>query len=182
MLIGPTGLFCLEVKGGRLARTKGMWLFTDRHGQVTQKSEGPFEQVAGATAALTHYVAEKLPQIWNVVVGYGVATPDIEFGVAGPDIEEKIVYDIRDESRSFSGYLAQIEDHWRKRLESQRGRSMRGLEKDESRRLAVLLRGDFDARRSLRTRVGLVNQELLRLTEEQYRVLDGLAEKAKSRG
>jgi superfamily I DNA and RNA helicase len=38
------------------------------------------------------------------------------------------------------------------------------------------MRGDFDLRPSLRARVGLVTQELLRLTREQYRVLDGLAD------
>jgi len=176
VFVGPKGLFCLEVKGGRVARQEGRWLFTDRHGQVVQKAEGPFEQVAGATAALTHHIAPRFPQIWSAVVGYGVATPDVVFEIEGPDIERRVVYDVRDEARDFGSYLAEVEAYWRDRLEAQRRRPLHGLDGSECRRLVALLRGDFDLRPSLRTRVGVVNAELLRLTEEQYRILDALAE------
>src|SRR5712692_1544581 len=45
VLVGPPGVFCLEVKGGRVQRHEGMWFFTDRFDPVTTKREGPFEQV-----------------------------------------------------------------------------------------------------------------------------------------
>ncbi len=176
VLIGPKGLFCLEVKGGRVARHEGQWLFTDRHGQVWPRAKGPFEQAAEAAAAVAHFAESKFPEIWDVVVGYGVATPDVVFDVDGPDIEGSLVYDSRDATRGFGAYLEKLATHWRHRLEGQRRRPMRGLSGEEHRRLVDLLRGDFDFRPSLRTRVGLVNRELLRLTEEQYHVLDGLAE------
>src|SRR2546430_989569 len=38
------------------------------------------------------------------------------------------------------------------------------------------VRGDFDLRPSLRARIARVNSELLKLTVEEFRVLDGLAE------
>src|SRR4051794_13597759 len=50
VLIGPHGVFCLEVKGGRLARHDGLWHFTDRNESTNSKREGPFEQVGGAAA------------------------------------------------------------------------------------------------------------------------------------
>ena len=40
VLIGPPGVFCLEVKGGRVARRDGMWEFTNRHGETTRKRGG----------------------------------------------------------------------------------------------------------------------------------------------
>src|SRR5688572_12118420 len=45
VLIGPAGVFCLEVKGGRIARRDGRYLFTDRNDVTTVKDQGPFEQV-----------------------------------------------------------------------------------------------------------------------------------------
>jgi hypothetical protein len=176
VLIGPKGLFCLEVKGGRVARHDGQWLFTDRHGRVRQKAEGPFDQVAEAAAALTRFVKSEFPQIRDAVVGHGVATPDVVFDMTGPDIEEALVYDIRDAARGFGPYLERLAARWRHRLDSQRRRPMRDLSGEECRRLVDLLRGDFELVPSLRTRVGQANQELLRLTQEQYHVLDGLAE------
>jgi superfamily I DNA/RNA helicase len=45
-------------------------------------------------------------------------------------------------------------------------------------RLAIVsyLRGDFDLRPSLRAQAGAVKEELLQLTRDQYRILDGLTE------
>ena len=54
VLIGPGGVFCLEVKGGRVARRDdGRWEFTNR-GDVSVKTEGPWDQVGSASAALYH--------------------------------------------------------------------------------------------------------------------------------
>src|SRR5262245_11766246 len=52
VLVGPDGVYSLEVKGGRISREAGKWSFTDRTGRTTVKDEGPFEQVGGASAAL----------------------------------------------------------------------------------------------------------------------------------
>ena len=38
------GLFALEVKGGRVSRNNGIWLFTNRYGKTSTKSRGPFDQ------------------------------------------------------------------------------------------------------------------------------------------
>ena len=59
VLAGPAGLFCLEVKGGRIARTDGMWSFTNKAGRTDEKREGPFEQVGSAAAALYKYILSK---------------------------------------------------------------------------------------------------------------------------
>src|SRR5579859_7984996 len=38
------GIFCLEVKSGRVGREEGVWTFTDRFGQTARKPIGPFMQ------------------------------------------------------------------------------------------------------------------------------------------
>jgi hypothetical protein len=174
VLVGPPGLFCLEVKGGRLERSGGLWTFIDRHGRRNSKAQGPFEQVGSATGALRHYVTEHVPGLWDVAVGYGVATPDIPFKITGPDVEPDVVYDIDDAARPIAKYVGHLSEYWRARLEQQHGKPLRDLKGAEVGAIVRALRPDFDLRPSLRMRLGLIAEELLRLTEGQYQVLDGL--------
>ena len=42
------GVFFLEVKGGRISKEDGKWVYTDRDGIPHYKNEGPFEQAKTA--------------------------------------------------------------------------------------------------------------------------------------
>jgi hypothetical protein len=173
VLVGPPGLFCLEVKGGLVERKAGRWRFGD-----SVKNEGPFEQVGGAAAALRNYLVDQLPSLNAAMVCYGVITPDITFAFEGPDVIPDAVYDISDASRPFDTYMDRLTRFWRDRLQAMR-KSVRPLSKDDCRRIVETIRGDFDLIRSLRTRADVINSELVRLTVEQYRVLDELADNAR---
>src|SRR4051812_37627931 len=63
VLIGPPGVFCLEVKGGRIRREDGRWHFIDKDGNVAVKQQGPFEQVGSASAALRAHLIKRLPRL-----------------------------------------------------------------------------------------------------------------------
>jgi len=112
VLIGPQGVFCLEVKGGRISRNEGIWSFTDRHGIVHQKTEGPFEQVGSASAALYAFLRDAKPSISESLTGFGVATPDIHFEIVGPDIQAELVYDCTDAGRPFNSYIQRLVAYW----------------------------------------------------------------------
>jgi hypothetical protein len=176
VLIGPAGIFCLEVKGGRVGRIEGSWIFTNRRGEVTSKREGPFEQVGTASATLRRDLHESVPVCRESVVGYGVVTPDISFDIKGPDIEPAVVYDLHDATKPFGDYLERLAVYWHERMAKQRDREVRGLNQVQRQAVLDRLRGDFDFRPSLRQRIGLVSDELLKLTHEQYRTLDGLVD------
>lgn len=176
VLIGPPGIFCLEVKGGRVARTNGEWLFTNRNDRTSAKREGPYQQVGSGAAALKHHLFAQLPTTRSVIVGEGVVFPDIVFDETGPDINPRITYDLRDREAPFSKYMDRLVGYWRERLMAQ-GRYILGdVPAPDRAAIRDELRGDFDLRPSLRTRIGLVKEELLRLTNEQFRILDGLIE------
>lgn len=174
VLIGPPGVVCLEVKGGRIRREEGRWQFIDKNGRVTVKGQGPFEQVGSASAALRAYLAKRLPRLSGTAVGYGVATPDIDFSVVGPDIVSEVVYDASDFAAPFSDYLKRIANYWCERLERQKGSPPRGLAEADREELLKELRGDFDLRPTIRSRIAHTNDELLRLTKQQYQALDTL--------
>ncbi|MCC6178015.1 MAG: NERD domain-containing protein [Chloroflexi bacterium] len=171
VLVGPLGVFCLEVKGGRVSRASGIWEFTDRDGRVSKSSEGPFEQVGSVTPQLHHHLRAFDESLAAVLVGFGIVTPDIEFNAIGPDVDLRVVCDLRDAGKPVASYVKRLGEHWQQRFPT------KGAVPPAVRaRIVQLLRPDFDLRPSLRSRVSDVNGELLSLTLEQYRVLDGLDE------
>src|SRR5262249_50521729 len=122
----------------------------------------------------THYLTKRLPWAWETPVGYGVVVPDIEFKIAAPDVEARVVYDRRDADKPISRYVERIAAYWISRTTRQHGRPMRTLTPADVKALLNELRPDFDLRPSLRMRLGIISEELLRLTEAQYQILDGL--------
>ena len=176
VLIGPDGVFCLEVKGGGVARERGVWTTTNRHGVTNILKESPFSQVGSAASALHNYLRGKVPSLPGSVTGYGVLTPDVVFSVKGPDIQAELVYDANDADAPFADYVGRLCQYWKRTAAERRRRAPNPL--DRSQRALVLrtLLGDFELRASLRSEIGAVREEVLRLTEEQNSVLLGLAD------
>src|SRR5258708_15476156 len=144
VLIGPPGVFCLEVKGGGVRRKEGVWEFENRYGAVSTKHEGPFKQVAGGSTALYNFLKETVPAISQAVLGYGVCFPDIQFQRHDPEVISDLVYDSDDYDLPLSLYVNRICDYWRTRLGARRQ-----LTSGESLRIIAELRGDFDYRPTL---------------------------------
>jgi len=176
VLVGPSGIYCLEVKGGRVSRHDGLWTFTDRFGRLNTKREGPFEQVGTATAVLRRTLFDRFPWVREVALGFGVAMPDIRFEASGVDIDKEVVYDAVDTEKPIKAYLERLVEHWRRRTIDQRGRPPKQLTPQQVVQCVAAIRPDFDLRVSLRAAVGVAKNELLRLTEEQFGVLDGLVD------
>ncbi len=44
VLVPSSGIFALEVKGGRVIRINGIWSFTEKYGYTDSKGRGPFDQ------------------------------------------------------------------------------------------------------------------------------------------
>ena len=97
VLIGPAGVFVLEVKGGSVQRIDRRWM---TNGKPLKQS--PIEQAAGAAAALYADLSERLPAVRAAVVGHGVCFPDVRFAVGGAEVEQDLVYDADDVARSHS--------------------------------------------------------------------------------
>lgn len=172
VVIGPPGVFCIEVKGGIEIVRQGMrWKYRDRSGRVVTRNESPFEQVGGATAALRRYLVEADHTFSPTLIGWGVATPYVDFTMEGPGIVPEMVYDADDIQTPFSAYVDRLIDYWTTRLE---GKEKRGINEGERQRLIRLLAGDFELMRGLAGRIGDVDRTLIRLTDQQNEVLRGI--------
>lgn len=174
VLVGPSGVFCLEVKGGRVRRVAGEWQFIDRNGNVTRDYRGPFRQVQEATQALTAFIKRECPHLKFVPVMSGVVLPDAVIEGQGAHIVPEIVLDLESIEQPFLEYLRRIIGYWRPILEQKAGVEYRRLTSAERDEIVQLLRPDFDFRVALRPQIGEVKRTIIKLTEDQVRVLDGL--------
>lgn len=166
VVVTPEAVLVLEVKGGRVERRQGHWAHTDRYGTTHVKSESPFSQAASAMFALEKDLRAEFgrrSRLGNVLLGFGVLFPDVEFLPVGVEIDRSQVYDLRDAARPFTTWLRRLVEYTRRVQQEPRN----GLDKEEVQSLVDYLRGDFELVPSFEVVADDVNQALARLTRQQ---------------
>jgi hypothetical protein len=174
LLITGNGVFVLEVKAGRVSRRQGEWIFTDRYGREGRRTESPFDQASSAMFALEKEIRRQFApssRLGKLLFGYGVLFPDIEFDSCGIEGDRTSVYDVRDRARPFGAYI----DRLTRFTQSTQKFPRLAPTVSDAEELVTFLRGDFDVIPPLRIQADDTSQEMLRLTTEQYGVLDALA-------
>jgi len=181
LVIAPyMGLFAIEVKGGRVKRTNGIWSFTDRYSRVSKRERGPFDQAWDGIFSIISTLKKRFDishsHLTEIFFGIGVMFPDISYDVVGCDEEQWQVFDCNDLNRVgdfirriFEGSKKKWEELYNKPLPY---RKLPGP--DDVNYLASLLRGDFDKAFSINVLMRYTEEELVELTKEQYRCLDQL--------
>lgn len=180
VLLTRQGIFVLEVKGGRVAREGGVWRFTDRYGDVSERSEGPFDQASSAMFALEQDVRNEFAsdrRRSRLLFGCGVMFPDITFDVRGTDVDPRQVYDARDCRQPISTYINRLATYWRERDARYRYTPTQ----NDIEAIAEFLRGDFDLIPPLGVIADEAESQLLTLEKDQYAVLDCLEQFVKQR-
>lgn len=170
LLLGPAGIFVVEVKGGRIKRENGVWKFIDRLGRVSEKRESPFSQARSALysikAELIQHFGDKIQKL---VFGYGVAFPDINFDIDSPEWDNATVYDLKNRDSGISDYINSLTGYWQKRQ-----KIYDKLDNFNAGLILNYLRGDFESVRPLHLDVVESEKEVLNLTNEQLSCIDAL--------
>lgn len=170
VLLSPIGIMVLEVKGGRVACEDGLWTFTNRYGEVSRKSEGPFDQARSARFALENSLKSKIHPglLARINFGFGVMLPDIEFDAESIEIPTEIVFDLPIwQRRDLTGWFRQLARYWA----GQTGRRA-PLTPDDIKTVIESMRPTFDLVPPMSQRMGQTMDQLIQLTELQYRYLD----------
>ncbi len=167
------GILVLEAKGGAIHYDPhaDCWTSTGRHGR-THEIRAPFVQVRYSKYALQEQL-QNMPNMprRRINVGHAVAFPDVVVGeiLLGPDEPRQIILDATDLT-DLSGWVGRALAYWRGQ-ESQRGTAPgeEGVQAlmnllGKVRELRPALWGDFVQER----------EHLIRLTEQQYLILDAL--------
>lgn len=173
VVLGPTGLFCIEVKGGEVHRQDGVWRI-GWPGKSYTSTEGPFKQAQGARWALIDYLSARLGKglRGQTLIGWGVAFPDIEFDQQDPEWDREVIFDQRDKRRSFVDYLDRLTRYFRARMADTGRSAPSNLSAIQRANIVEVLRGDFDVIPTLRGLMIESQRELVAISAEQHRLLD----------
>lgn len=179
VLAPQLGIFALEVKGGRVKRENGIWYFTNRYGKTNSKVRGPFEQAKDGIFSIVEAMKKRMDidhrHISNVLFGYGVMFPDIEYTSSGIDEEQWQVFDSRD-GADVQRFIKRLADGAKAKWETLYGPLSKSKLPDAAdvRYMASVLRGDFDCAVAMSVQLRNASEALIALTKEQYRCLDQL--------
>lgn len=178
VIVSPRGLYVLEVKGGGVSCQNGIWYFQDRHGNTNRKEEGPFHQARSGMFSLRQRLLERIPEsdLADMVMGFGVVFPDCEFDVAGVEWDQEIVLDARRlRTGGTAKYISDLEKYWHQKFPRRSDRVALELSSSVVKRL----RPDFEMVRSLQVETDLIENRMVKLTEEQYSRLDIIEDSAR---
>lgn len=179
LVIAPKlGVFALEVKGGRVRRENGIWIFTNKYGNESTKRRGPFEQANEGIFSIFHELKRKCgvnSSLAKILFGSGVMFPDIEFRVTDLDAEQWQVFDKNDKNNVID-YIKRMSKNCKRKWEEKYGPMPAAKLPDSktARELANFLRGDFDLVPPWSIQINYTEEELIALTNEQLRCLDQL--------
>lgn len=178
VLVCPSAVIVFEVKGGRIARKDGCWFFTDRYGEMHKRRESPMQQAASVSAALRQSIAEifggTTPQS-RVAFGSVSVFPDIHFAEKSPDWDLRRVYDHAAWLRPISEVIADAVQYSRAESARVTGHTPALMTAKQMDDLIQYLRGNFEKIPSLSVTMESHEEQMIRLAEKQYVILDALA-------
>ncbi len=178
LLIPNAGVFVMEVKGGDVRCTNGVWEFIDRHGNVN-KNKSPFNQAREAMFSVQSEIKKEFGgkhKFNKIQFGFLVAFPQVVFDKRSVEYEQWQIFDksnYKSNHESFFKILIQqfTEKHktqfWFSPKESLP--SKRDLEE-----ICSFLRGDFERVRTSKERLTEFDTQVRTYTEEQFRILDSI--------
>jgi hypothetical protein len=174
LLIGPAGVFVVEVKGGRIEFDGNIWTSTDKEGEVYVLKRPPMRQASDAMWSLkTKLCGQDFPVVRSTArsARWGWLVIFTDSSVNAPSVEwhpDKIICSNSLSSiDSFSAALHKaVEYHIRQ--DPQRNE----LTKEEILSLSQSCRPIFDTVPSLKQEILHLDEVAMALTNDQYKVLD----------
>lgn len=173
VLVPEGGVVCLEVKGGRVSCSNGIWQTEDRNGRIAQLNRSPFQQAREGMFELRTTVHRKFnapDELASAMFSYAVIFPDVESPPGTTEFETWECIDVRSLRQPISRNIMDVVRGQRARL----GKLDSRISKDSLRRLRNFLRPDFERVVSRSTTIARSEERVLRLTEEQFEVVDSV--------
>jgi hypothetical protein len=184
LMVPGEGIFCLEVKSGSISRNGGIWNYRNRYGEIVADTRGPFRQAEEGMFSLLSTVQKKFGKyhrLSHLLYGYAVILPYILFEQTDPEYEPWQIYDRESTRQPISAFIRRLSMHTHGKMKNERwydpGKSR--PTSDDINELVDFLRGDFELFVKPSDILVKAEKQLLRLTEEQYRCLDGIQDNSR---
>ncbi|MFV2083405.1 NERD domain-containing protein [Micromonospora sp. LOL_021] len=172
VVIGPRGIYILEVKGGHISCSDGVWTHRDRFGTERRRRESPFTQAREAMFVLQRRLEALVGHeaMRHVPVGYAVVVPDCNLSQSSVEWSEETLIDRRqlDRPDGLRRSLGRLASYWRSKPGDRRA-TLDSLDVDS---IVQALRPTFDTVPTLRQIATEAEADLVALTDYQYRTLD----------
>lgn len=184
VIISEKGILCVEVKGGRVSCQQGIWYFTDKYHQPHSKAESPFDQARSAMYALRRSIQShfgKDPLFSSCIFGYSVIFPDIIFKIESPEWDLNRVVDNSSLKDSLELLINRQYEYSAFEIKRVSTSPIAILNNNQIKELIQYLRGDFCFVPAFHQAIDESYQKVIRLTEEQYDLLDQLEENPRIR-
>lgn len=183
LVIAPNlGIYAIEVKGGRISTSDGIWTFTNRFGESNTKSRSPFKQASDGMFSVIKYLEENLSYEYrNLLFGYGVIFPDIDFDDTDIEFERWSYCNKGDLENGIDEFIRKLSKHTSKKWNEKYGNfsSEKYPSIKQTKIISGALRKEFDRPILSSSIYNEVEKSLINLTNEQYRVLDATEDNAR---
>ena len=178
VVVPGEGIVCLEVKGGRVSCTEGIWKTQDRYGEVSEFTKSPFMQARDSMFALRRTIQQHFGSTAvesRCPIGCAVVLPDVSCPPVTPEFERSDVIDWYDLKGPISTCIKRFAQQRLRQFQPQWEVSKHPT-MPEAKSIVGYLRPDFDRVMARSVSIDRVDDMLLGLTQEQYQRLDELAE------
>ncbi|MEI8012167.1 MAG: ATP-binding domain-containing protein, partial [Candidatus Omnitrophota bacterium] len=162
-------------KGGRIACKQGVWETTNRDGDTEVLKRSPFLQAREGMFALRKYILDNDParHFSELIFGYAVVMPDIDFGERSTEWEPWQVIDRQALNKTISKPILRLVSAQNKLLSKSNNAS---FTPEILREIQQMIRPDFDRVVSRSVQIDESEERILRLTEEQFTAIDLMSE------
>jgi hypothetical protein len=168
VVVSRAGLLLLEVKGGNVEIAGRIWRYQNARGQAIESSEGPQRQALSAAVALEQLLTRRLGR--KVRCRWGVVFPLCTFNRQLDELPPDRLADQRlcVNYRSFETWLSSIPF-------DQHSAEDFALSDNDIAEIRDILLPEMSAASSLGLSVAGVDKGVIKLTNQQYGILDSLA-------
>jgi len=178
------GIFCLEVKHGKIERSDGIWTFTGRNKIPNSNSKGPFRQVSDSMHSLKKIVLELTRQnqeiqnrLSKLMYGYGVMFTSMDyFDDIGSEGELWQLFTRSGFENDISWYIDNLSRSWQDKYENLKYKWYNPEDslptEEDCETIKKILRGDFSYDYTVINRI-LDEENLIKeFTNDQFEILD----------
>ncbi|MDX8526998.1 NERD domain-containing protein [Mesorhizobium sp. MSK_1335] len=170
VVLSSQGVYSLEVKGGTVSCSDGVWLFAGPGFKSYTKREDPWTQSKSALMAVRKSLCDANSAFKEVVFGFGVVMPFTRFDVAGTEFLPEVLLDKRSYREGMDQYIERLHRFWEADYASREGKTRRGLTPHQIRQARQILRPDLETALSIGGYLTGVESKIIQLTNEQIRV------------
>lgn len=175
VIIPNKGVVVLEVKGGGISYSDGLWFSRDRYG-VLYPIKNPQQEANEAMHAIKNFLVEKQgigKRFQLALFEFGVVFPDSEIGdqLNIPDLAREEIADITD-CFNIKRYLLRLIDYAAKK----RASGVYLPNKHQCDEIVRMLRPNITSRISVGTVIRSMDYQIIDLTQNQQDIFDGLLE------